>query len=167
MTKRVLLPLETYLEAPRWVKTDRPGAVPWWPVARMNREGRVGIVVVADVAPHPEMLLIDAGAKVATVKPQPPIETPPDGEHVESLRFDADTLDHYVVVAMLARAAAGGLVAHIGYRKGEEIEERRIGRIVPGSNGAAIVCADLDKDAPRSFRLDKIAWVLVVPAEGS
>lgn len=59
-----------------------------------------------------------------------------------------------------------GLRAQLGYQKptSPTVETRnvRIGRIQEGNS---LVCEDLDRQAPRSFRLDRLRWLSLHPDE--
>lgn len=61
----------------------------------------------------------------------------------------------------LAQAITTGDQVVIGYVKapGAAAERRTLQALVPTSAGTAVQAHDLDRDAPRTFRLDRITWV--------
>jgi len=66
---------------------------------------------------------------------------------------------HFAIARALGEASCLREEMRIGYIKKDKVEARHIGRIVPRDDGKAILCADLDKNAPRCFLLAGIAWV--------
>ena len=116
-----------------------------WPVGELTREGRDGVLVVVRSG---GLSLMDADTRLA------PIWGP--------VAIGLDELATLSRQLRIAEASCAGEQLTIGYLKQDaaQPEMRRIGRIVPSEDGAGIVCADLDKDAPRRFNLHRIVSVV-------
>jgi hypothetical protein len=146
------LVLRSMMGNPAWVKaagTGHTGA--WWPCGQLEHTRKDGSelsgVLVVRITDH---------VSLQVVRPQ---------TRVVMLRQDDLVLGDAELKRAIAIATAivQGAELTIGYvKKGEpEPVARRLGDVVPHPKGSLIVATDLDKDAPRSFRLDRIAWVRV------
>lgn len=144
------LTLQQWLWQSCWVRSVHRDDAIWWPVSYMQRPEHVGVVVVERTRDNVLIRLVD---------PETPCAPVPD---VWSTMDAASEVGGAVIRAtVLGVGMSLGLPLTIVYKKGDDAEpqQRRISRIVPSPNGAGILCADLDKDAPRQFNLARIVGV--------
>lgn len=157
MTTSILL--SGVQNAPDWYAPVNIGGEVWVPlgsVTHTRRSGEVldGILVVAlGVALGGEISLRIMPASTPVYRVLVNRVPHPSGgdEH-------ATALDH---AYKLGKAICERKPVSIGYCKAgaEKIEPRRLDELIPTGNGQGIVAHDLERGAPRSFRLDRISWV--------
>jgi len=152
------LPLEALAAAPAWVHPAGMAAPEaWWPLGRYQYtklDGtRVDAVLVLAVGAAVGLSAQDPAQLVSQCRPDWPPAPDMGGLQQAQLRL----------VLELGAAVLRHVVVELGYRKdpGSEPEVRRLDHLVPRADGAALLAHDLDRNAPRAFRLDRIAWVRV------
>lgn len=146
----------------------RVGLFPLWPVP--GAHGRIDFVAIAWKPYRVERLEVDAWEWLeADNRGSAP--TVPVVEFVRRIRprryddqLGRDVEDLRRLIEVLALVERFELKITIGYEKTPgSLEVRHLERVV--TRGEAIVAADLDRSAARSFRFDRIAWV--EPVQGS
>lgn len=129
----------------------------WWPLGRYHYtklDGtRVDAVLVLAVGAAVGLSAQDPAQLVSQCRPDWPPAPDMGGLQQAQLRLALE----------LGAAVLRHAVVELGYRKdpGSEPEVRRLDHLVPRADGLALLAHDLDRDAPRAFRLDRIAWVRV------
>lgn len=130
-----------------WVKpvTSLHSTVYWWPMGEITREGRDGIIVIE---------------RPGAIRVVPP-DTPCEVAGQSWIGLDGEELAAVMRLHRIASAICANEPLTISYQKRDSAgpEKRRIGRIVPSTDGAGIVCSDLDRMEPRRFNLHRITAV--------
>lgn len=141
-------PLSSYLADPIWLQFG-PG-VSLWPIGILQRENREGILVLQISAAGVGLQCLPAHEQCQPSEHEWPRADAMGGLHQTAIRR----------ALALGKASIDGLEMDIIYRKdGAPLTPRRIGRIVPSNDGAGVVCADIDKEQPRHFKLERIvSW---------
>ena len=156
--------MQVLADAPAWVHPQGKTAPDaWWPCGDLyyvKRDGTpVDGVLVIDVAPTEMRLrVVPPGTMVRQARPDWPAAPNMGGQLHDQLQIYLE----------LAAAICSGAQVVIGYQKakaGGDLPKRRLERVVPHPNGLSLIAHDLDRDAPRTFRLDRIAWVQRSPVD--
>lgn len=146
------------LSSPSWVNTSgRDADTAWWPLGRLQYDKEDG-------TPVDTVLVLRLGESVGlhSVDPQTQVH-PCRTSWAEPSSLGGD-------VAKFLELGAGMLAGdtmELGYRKAGDgpVQTRRVRRVVPRADGRAVTVHDLDRDAARSFRLDRVVWVRRVASE--
>jgi len=141
-------PIADYLTTPCWLD-----AAPdfWWPCGLLTIDTAEG--------PAEMVLVLVAGQEVQLLAVQPQSTIPAkDGSYPHPREAKREPVR---IAAELADAILAGKPFEIGYQGTKDTEERtrRVDGVAPGRKGSSVYATDLDKDAKRQFRLDRIGWV--------
>lgn len=141
--------LADHIESPCWL--DAADAF-WWPCGVIDRTTSKGEQIYGAL-----VLVAASDVQLLVVPLHSTIEAKAgDYPHPRHAKRDQVRLGYE-----LAEAILSGEPFVIEYQGSKDLEprERRLDRAVPNSKGTSIYADDLDKGAPRQFRLDRIGWV--------